>query len=67
MADSVTAAPEEARPEALEPPRESALGLLRQRDFRLTYTATATSEFGDAFQCIALSGSRSRRAGRWAS
>src|SRR5436190_22991865 len=54
MADPVTAAPEEARPEAAEPLREDALGLLRRRDFRLTYTAIAASELGDAFQYIAL-------------
>jgi MFS transporter, DHA3 family, macrolide efflux protein len=54
MADPVTAAPEEARPEATEAPRPGVFSLLRRRDFRLTYTAIATSELGDAFQYIAL-------------
>jgi MFS family permease len=54
MADPVTGEPEEARPEALEPPHRGALSLLRRRDFRITYSAIAASELGDAFQYIAL-------------
>jgi MFS family permease len=54
MSDPVTAAPEDARAEAREPPRPGALALLRRRDFRLTYTAIAVSELGSAFQYIAL-------------
>lgn len=53
MADPVTAAPEEDLAEEL-PPRPGAIRLLRRRDFRLTYTAIAASELGDAFQYIAL-------------
>jgi MFS family permease len=53
VADPVTGAPEEDRVEDL-PPRPGALRLLRRRDFRLTYTAIAASELGDAFQYIAL-------------
>jgi len=54
MADPVTGEPEEARPEALEPPRRGAFSLLRRREFRITYSAIAASELGDAFQYIAL-------------
>jgi MFS family permease len=53
VADPVTGAPEEDRFEELAP-RHGALRLLRRRDFRLTYTAIAASELGDAFQYIAL-------------
>jgi MFS family permease len=53
VADPVTTAPEELRPEALEPP-ERALALFRRRDFRRAYAAVAISELGDAFQYIAL-------------
>jgi MFS family permease len=54
MADPVTGEPEEARPGATEPPRRGALSLLRRREFRITYSAIAASELGDAFQYIAL-------------
>ena len=54
MADPVTGEPEEARPEALEPPRRGVFSLLRRREFRITYSAIAASELGDAFQYIAL-------------
>jgi MFS transporter, DHA3 family, macrolide efflux protein len=52
--ERVTAVAEEARPEAGEPPTRGALALLKRRDFRLAYSAVATSELGDAFQYIAL-------------
>jgi MFS family permease len=53
MADPVTNAPEEARVDALPPPR-SALVLLGRRDFRRVYVAVSASELGDALQYIAL-------------
>ena len=53
MADPVTTAPEERLPRTTPPP-ESALGLLRRRDFRRAYAAVAVSELGDAFQYVAL-------------
>lgn len=53
MADPLSAAPEEARVDALPPPR-SAFELLRRRDFRRVYVAVSASELGDALQYIAL-------------
>ena len=53
MADPVTAEPEEAVVDATLPP-ERAIRLLRRGDFRRTYTAVVISEFGDAFQYVAL-------------
>jgi MFS transporter, DHA3 family, macrolide efflux protein len=53
VADPVTTAPEERLPRTAPPP-ESALGLLRRRDFRRAYAAVAVSELGDAFQYVAL-------------
>jgi MFS family permease len=54
VAEPVTAAQPEARPEAPTPTIRGALALLRRRDFRLTYSAIAVSELGSAFQYIAL-------------
>jgi MFS transporter, DHA3 family, macrolide efflux protein len=53
MADPFSAAPEEARVDAL-PPQRSAFELLRRRDFRRVYIAVSASELGDALQYIAL-------------
>jgi hypothetical protein len=53
MADPVTNVPEEARVDALSPPR-SAVALLRRRDFRRVYVAVSASELGDALHYIAL-------------
>ena len=53
MADPVSGAPEEARVDALPPPR-GAFALLRRRDFRRVYAAVSASELGDALQYIAL-------------
>jgi hypothetical protein len=53
MADPVSGAPEEARVDALPPPR-GAFALLRRRDFRRVYVAVSASELGDALQYIAL-------------
>jgi MFS transporter, DHA3 family, macrolide efflux protein len=53
MADPVTSVPEEARVDAVAPPR-SAFALLRRRDFRRVYVAVSASELGDALQYIAL-------------
>jgi MFS transporter, DHA3 family, macrolide efflux protein len=53
MADPVTNVPEEARVDAVTPPR-SAFALLRRRDFRRVYVAVSASELGDALQYIAL-------------
>ena len=53
MADPVSAAPEEARVDALPPPR-GAFSLLRRRDFRRVFVAVSASELGDALQYIAL-------------
>jgi MFS transporter, DHA3 family, macrolide efflux protein len=53
MADPVTNVPEEARVDAVTPPR-SAFSLLRRRDFRRVYVAVSASELGDALQYIAL-------------
>jgi hypothetical protein len=54
MADPVTAAPEEALPQALAPPAPGAFALLRRPGFRRVYLAVVTSQLGDAFQYIAL-------------
>jgi MFS family permease len=53
MADPVSGAPEEARVDALPPPR-GAFALLRRRAFRRVYVAVSASELGDALQYIAL-------------
>jgi MFS family permease len=53
VADPVTAAPEEAEIAATLP-SERALGLLKRRDFRRTYTAVVVSELGDSFHYVAL-------------
>jgi MFS family permease len=53
MAEPVTTELATAHPEDV-PRRETALSLLRRRDFRRAYGAVAISELGDAFQYIAL-------------
>jgi MFS family permease len=53
MAEPVTTELAGAYPEDA-PRRETALELLRRRDFRRAYGAVAISELGDAFQYIAL-------------